>query len=154
MIKYGLMSGLDTENTKAVFKAKKIAQKNVIFIEHLNNLIERLSEGDLLFAMNVNRFCSVSQLGRFGRYCKENGISLQFMEQPYLNIGNGKYWKTNIERHLVKIAELEIQIKNDLQKNIRMDNSARNKMFRDIEIQNLEIVSYTYASGGIMSKSS
>ncbi len=78
------------------------------------------------------------------------GVSLRIIGQPYLDIANGKIWKSSVELQLANMAELEMQLKYHLGHSLRLSNNQWNIINRSLEIQNLAIASKIYSPDGIM----
>ena len=148
---YGLISSLDDETTKCVFKSKKI--NNVVINSQLGELAGCLKKGDVVYVINVNRFANVTQLLNFGRFCMQKGVLLRFVAQPYLDIADGKRWKNSTLRKMEKMRSIEMQAKNHLQQCMRMGNEGWNTVFRCVEIMNLEILAHTFSSDGLLKRS-
>ena len=149
---YGLISALDDETTKYVFRGKKITEKQVIPNYKIGEAMEHLQKGDAVYAISVNRFNSVSHLLAIGRLCMQKGVSLRFIAQPYLDITDGKYWRDTVLWQMEKMNSIEGAAKRRLQQCMRMNNEGWETVFRCIEIMNLEILAHTFSPDGILKR--
>lgn len=149
---YGLICALDDETTKYVFRGKKISENCIVPNYRIGELVKHLRKGDVVYAISVNRFNSVSQLLAVGRFCMENGVSLRFIAQPYLDIGNGKNWRDGVVWQMEKMNSIEVAAKGRLQQCMQMTNEGWETVFRCIEVMNLEILAHTFSPDGIMKR--
>lgn len=97
---YGIISQKDNQTSLAYFKSKKISQGNLATSDRLQQLVNVLSAGDVLYVVSVDRFPSVNAFVTFAGIVLKTGASMKILEQPYLDIGNGKHYKASIEEHL------------------------------------------------------
>ena len=153
-MKYGIYSEMDNETTRAIFKNKRIPEKNMFHINNLSELLRRVGNNDTVVVISITRFRSILQFGRFARYCRENGVALNAIEEPYLDIGNGRVWKNSVENQLINVAEVEIQLKRHLGNAMRLNNPQWQVIHRGIEMQNLAMVSKIYSADGVMKRGS
>jgi hypothetical protein len=149
---YGLISGLDNETTVAVFNSKGITEENVFSCCLLGELIQRLKKGDTVYSISINRFETVSQLLVFGKICMGRGISLHFICQPYLDLGNGKQWKNSIVAQMQCAVNAERCAKGRMAQGFKMSKEQWEYVFRCFEIMNLEILAKIYSGDGIMKR--
>lgn len=149
---YGVISDLDNETTRILFREKKIPNTNVVPSQQLGELVKRLRTGDTVYAISINRFYNVWQLFIFGRFCMAHGISLRFSSQPYLDIVNGKHWKNTVIEHIKYISEMELYCKGRLQQAFRMNNAQWDFLFGCIEYMNLEVLAHTFDSDGVLKR--
>lgn len=104
---YGIVSQKDNQTSLAYFKSKKVSQGNLVRSNCLQQLADVLHSGDTVFVVSVDRFPSVGIFLTFANVVLKAGASMKILEQPYLDIGNGKYYKTSVEKHLQMLAGLE-----------------------------------------------
>lgn len=151
---YGVVSERDCncETTMLFFRGKKISEENIADLYHLGELAKRLQRGDTVYALNVNRFGSVSRLLYFGRFCMQNGISLRFMSQPSLDIANGRHWKDAVIWQMERVKEIETACKGRLQQGFRMTNEQWDFLFYCIECMNMETFAHTFNPDGILKR--
>ena len=76
-------------------------------VTKLDLLVSRLNFGDTIIYISVDRFLSVSQYVVFSEKVLNAGVSLRIMEQPYLDIGNGKHWRSSVVSHLHTLVHAE-----------------------------------------------
>ena len=104
---YGIVSEKDNETTRTVFRSKKIADTDIYPVTKLDLLVSRLKFGDTIICISVDRFLSVSQYVVFSEKVLNAGVSIRIMEQPYLDIGNGKHWRSSVVSHLHTLVHAE-----------------------------------------------
>lgn len=107
----------------------------------------------MVYVMSVNRFSSVRQLLVFGRFCKANGVTLRIIEQPYLDLVDGKHWKDSTVWQMERMIAIEEYAKAYLQRNFRMGKEQWEMLYQTLEIMNLEILAHTYSPDGILKRS-
>lgn len=149
---YGLISALDDETTKYVFRGKKITGDCIIPNYRIAETVKNLRKGDTVYVISVNRFYSVSQLMVIGRICMQNGVSLRFIAQPYLDITDGKHWRDSILWQMEKMKSIEVSAKGRLQQCMQMTKEGWETVYRCIEIMNLEILAHTFSPDGILKR--
>lgn len=149
---YGLISALDDETTKYVFRGKKITENQMIPNYQIGEAVKQLHKGDTVYAISVNRFDSVSQLLAIGQFCMQKGVSLRFIGQPYLDLADGKCWRDSVLWQMEKMKSIELTAKGRLQQCIRMNKEGWETVFRCIEILNLEILAHTFSPDGILKR--
>lgn len=149
---YGLVSERDDEKTRLMFLGKQIPLQNVVCGLQLGELMKSLNKGDTVYVVSVNRFPSVNSLKVFGSVCIQKGVSLQIMEQPFLNISKGKVWGYTTLWQLERMNEIENFAKAYLQKNFKMNTQSWEVVYRCLEVFNLEVCAHTFSADGILKK--
>lgn len=149
---YGIVSDLDNKTTLVVFRGKKIPEGNIVGSYQLGELIKHLKTGDAVYAISIDRFESVSRLLIFAKFCMDNGISVHFIGQPYLDISNGKHWRDSVIWQMERAKAFEMCCKGRLQQGFRMDNTQWDFLFRCIERMNLDILAHTFNPDGILKR--
>lgn len=149
---YGLVSQLDNENTMIFFRGKKIQEENIADSYHLSELARHLKRGDAVYTMSVKRFNNLTHLLNFGRFCMVNGVELNFMAQPYLDIGKGKHWKDSIIWQIERARAIESACKGALVQRFKMSNEQWNFLYSCIEEMNLEVLAHTFNPDGILKR--
>lgn len=149
---YGLVSERDDEKTRLIFLGKQIPLQNVFCGLQLGELMKSLNKGDTVFVVSVNRFPSVNSLKVFGSVCIQKGVSLQIMEQPFLNISKNKVWGYTTLWQIERMNEIENFAKAYLQKNFKMNSQSWEVVYRCLEIMNLEVLAHTFSTDGILKK--
>ncbi len=150
---YGIISGLDNETTKAVFKQKKISMDRVVHSSKLHYLLNVLKAGDSVHVISVNRFINTIQLLEFGRFCMCKGVNLHILSQPYLSISSGRHWKPSTLKLMEQIIHTEDSAIQYLSKGFRMNDSQWRYMCHSLEMLSLEILANTFASDGVLKRS-
>lgn len=150
---YGIISEWDDVRvTKTIFKSKRIPEQNIVSREQIGMLVKHLRPRDVVYVLDVSTFYSVSQLVNFGRYCMTNGIVLHVINQPYLDVGNGKNWKTSVVKQMMKMCESEKRATGRMVENLRLTRQQWEVIFRSVELMNLEIMAEVFSSDGILKR--
>lgn len=150
---YGIVSAKDNQTSLAYFKSKKVPQSNLVTADRLKELANILSAGDVVHVVSVDRFSSVNAFVTFAGIVLKTGASMKILEQPYLDIGNGKHYKSSIEEHLNVLAGLESANANRLLGTLQLTNSGKEYVIRCVTGISLGILAKTYASDGILHRS-
>src|SRR5574344_2849324 len=117
---HGIISAKDNQTSLAYFKSKKVSQGNLVTADRLQQLANIISAGDVVHVVSVDRFPSVGVFVTFAGIVLKTGASMKILEQPYLDIGNGKHYKASIEEHLQVLAGLESANANRLLKSLHL----------------------------------
>ena len=96
------------------FSSKKIPLRNMHSVGSLNVLAEQLVLGDVVWVVDVNRFGSVITFWNFYQVCKQKGVSIKFLANPYLNYSKDKRLKSSYEKLIVYMISIEQKIANDI----------------------------------------
>ena len=148
---YGIVSEKDNETTRTVFRSKKITDDNQIYsISQLGVLVERLQLDDILYCISVDRFLSVSQYVVFCEKVLHAGASLRCLEQPYLDIGNGRHWRSSVVSQLNTMVRAEGVTANRLYSVLELSDKGRCYVSRCIVDMSISILAKTYSSDGIL----
>lgn len=150
---YGIISRLDNETTKAVFKQKKISRDRIVYSSNLCYLLDVLKAGDSIYVISVNRFINTVQLLEFGRFCICNGINLYILSQPYLCISSGKRWKPSVIKLMKRIIRAEESAIQYMCKGFNMNDSQWRYTYRGLQKLSLETLANTFASDGVLKRS-
>lgn len=147
---YGIIARLDDDTTTAVFKGKRIPADNIVAINQLDRLAKVLKAEDVVYVISVNRFFSMAQLLSFVQLCQTRGVTVHFIAQPYLDFGNGKYWKTSIRNLLVMMQKIEYSVKTQMTQQMNLTRAQWDCIYRGLEIMSLEILARIFSADGIL----
>lgn len=147
---YGIISQKDNKTSIAFFKSKKVSASNMVTADRLKQLGNVITAGDVIHVVSVDRFLSVSAFVAFAGMVLRSGASMKILEQPYLDIGNGKHYKSNIEEHLNVLARLESANVNRLLGSMQLTDAGREYVIRCVTDISLGILANTYGSDGIL----
>lgn len=147
---YGIVSEKDNETTRTVFRSKKIADTDIYPITKLDVLLSRLNSGDTVICISVDRFLSVSQYALFSEKVLNAGVSLRIMEQPYLDIGNGKHWRSSVVAHLHTLVHAENAMVNRLYSALELTDKGKYYVGRCVTDMSIGILAKTYSVDGIL----
>lgn len=151
---YGIISAKDNQTSLAYFKSKKVSQGNMVTADRLQQVANVLSAGDVIHVVSVDRFPSVNAFVIFAGIVLKTGASMRILEQPYLDIGNGKHYKASIEAHLQVLAGLESANANRLVTALKLTDAGKEYVIRCVTDISLGILAKTYASDGILHRGS
>jgi len=147
---YGLVSEKDNEITLTFLKSKKVSSSSIVTISKLNALVSTLTSGDVIYVISVDRFSSVSRFVAFTELVLKAGLTLHCLEQPYLDVGNGKHWRPSIMEHLSRLMRLESDNAKRLFSVFKFTSEGKDYVARCIADITVGILAKTYASDGIM----
>ena len=147
---YGIISAKDNQTSLAYFKSKKVSQGNMVTADRLQQVANVLSAGDVIHVVSVDRFPSVNAFVIFAGIVLKTGASMRILEQPYLDIGNGKHYKASIEAHLQVLAGLESANANRLVTALKLTDAGKEYVIRCVTDISLGILAKTYASDGVL----
>lgn len=151
---YGIISAKDNQTSLAYFKSKKVSQGNLVTADRLRQLANVLSAGDVVHVVSVDRFPSVNAFVIFAGIVLKTGASMKILDQPYLDIGNGKHYKASIEEHLKVLVGLESANINRLVSAIKLTDAGKEYVIRCVTDVTIGILAKTYASDGILHRGS
>lgn len=147
---YAIISEKDNQTSHAYFKSRKIAQSNYVPITRLQQLAQVLGAGDAVYVVSVDRFPSVGVFLLFAKAVLKVGASMRILEQPYLDIGNGKHYKASIEEHLSVLAGVESANGSRLVSALKLNSAGNQYVSKCITEITIGILAETYASDGIL----
>lgn len=147
---YGIISEKDNETTRTVLRSKKITDNQIYSVSQLGVLVERLQSDDIIYCISVDRFLSVSQYVVFCEKVLHAGASLRCLEQPYLDIGNGRHWRSSVVSQLNTMVRTEGVTVNRLYSVLELTDKGRNYVSRCVVDMSISILAKTYASDGIL----
>lgn len=75
---------------------------------------------------------------------------MKILEQPYLDIGNGKHYRPSVEEHLKTLVALESANGNRLLGSLKLNATGKDYVARCITDITVGILAKTYASDGIL----
>ena len=151
---YGLVSEKDNETTLTFMKSKKVSSSNIIAVSKLNALVSIITSRDVIYVISVDRFSSVSRFVAFTDMVLKAGVTLHCLEQPYLDVGNGKHWRPSIVEHLNTLMRLESDNAKRLLSAFKFTNEGKDYVARCVADITVGILAKTYSSDGIMHRGS
>ena len=147
---YAIISEKDNQTSLAYFKSKKIPQGNYVRVSSLQLLAQKLTAGDVVYVVGIDRFSSVGVFVAFADSVLKAGASMKILEQPYLDIGNGKHYRPSVEEHLKTLVALESANGNRLLGSVKLNATGKDYVARCITDITVGILAKTYASDGIL----
>ncbi len=147
---YGIISAKDNQTSLAYFKSKKVSQGNLVTADKLQQLVNVLSAGDVIHVVSVDRFPSVGVFLNFAGIVLKTGASMKILDQPYLDIGNGKHYKASTEEHLKVLAGLESVNVSRLMGALKLTDAGKSYVSRCVTDITIGILAKTYATDGIL----
>ena len=147
---YGIISVKDSNTSLAFFKSKKVSQGNLVTADKLQQLANVITAGDVVHVVSVNRFPSVNVFVMFAGIILKTGASMKMLEQPYLDVGNGRHYKASVEEHLKVLAGLESANVSRLIGALKLTDAGKDYVIRCVTDITIGILAKTYASDGIL----
>lgn len=151
---YGIISAKENQTSLAYFKSKKVSQSNLVTADKLHQLANVLTAGDVVHVVSVDRFLSVNTFVGLAGIVLKTGASLKILDQPYLDVGNGKHYKASVEEHLQVLVALESANANRLVSALKLTDAGKEYVIRCVTDVTIGILAKTYASDGIMHRGS
>ena len=149
---FGLISSLDNETTKYIFRGKRITEEHYIPNYEIGRTVSNLKSGDTVYAISVNRFDSISHLMAIGQLCMQKGVALRFIGQPSLDIANGKYWRDAVLWQMQEMRKSEMMTIGILHQRMQMNAEGWEIVRRCIERMSMEILAHTFSPVGILKR--
>ena len=141
-----IVSGLRfNETTRTVFRSKKITDNQIYFVSQLRVVVERLQSDDIIYCISVDRFLRVSQYVVFCEKVLHARASLRCLEQPYLDIGNGRHWRSSVVSQLNTMVRAEGVTANRLCSVMELTDKGRNYVSRCMVDMSITILAKTYS---------
>ena len=127
---YGIISEKDNQTSLAYFKSKKISQGNLVTADRLHQLVNVITAGDVIHVVSIDRFPSVNSFIAFAGIVLKKGASMKILDQPYLDVGNGKHYKASVEEHLKVLAGLESVNVSRLMASLKLTDAGKEYVIR------------------------
>ncbi len=151
---YGIISAKDNQTSLAFFKSKKVSQRNFVTADKLQQLANVITAGDVIHVVSVDRFQSVNAFVTFAGIVLKTDASMKILEQPYLDIGNGKHYKASVEEYLKELVGLESVNVSRLIGALKLTDAGKEYVIRCVTDISIGILAKTYASDGILHRGS
>ena len=119
-------------------------------IDSTLSLLARVVAGDIIYVISVNRFPSVSRFLAFADAVLQEGVSLRILEQPYLEVGNGKHFRPAVVENLRVLVYLERSNAQRLISTFSFNASGKDYAADCIADITVGILAKTYSSDGIL----
>ena len=123
---------------------------NIIHVSRLEVLLARVVAGDTIYVISVNRFPSVSRFVAFADAVLQEGVALRILEQPYLEVGNGKHFRPAVAEYLGVLVYLERSNAQRLISTFSFNASGKDYAADCIADITVGILAKTYSSDGIL----
>lgn len=147
---YGIVSDKDDKTSFSYLKSKKVADTNIVPVTRLEVLVSRVVAGDSIYVISVNRFPSVTRFLVLAEAVLHAGVSLRILEQPYLEVGNGKHFRPAVAEHLNTLVCLERSCVRRLVSTFSFNLSGKDYVADSIAEITVGILAKTYSSDGIL----
>ena len=147
---YGLVRDMCDQTELSVMRSKRIPMGNIILVTQPNVLLARVNSGDVVWLVTVADFQSVTRFVELADRILRLGVQLRIVNEPYLEVGNGKHWRMSVREHVETLMALEQENAMKLRSAFRFTD--RQRMYADGCIADITvgILSKTYASDGIL----
>lgn len=147
---YGIFSEKDTQISFLYMQSKKVSRETCVNICNIKQLITRLHIGDVVHVVSVDRFPSVCSFVEFARIVLNVGASIRILEQPYLDVGNGKHYKPSVQKHLRTLCTIENVSYSRLCSALKLDSNGKQYIYKCVTDITIGVLATTYATDGIM----
>lgn len=147
---YGIVSEKDDNTSFVYLKSKKVADIHIIHVTRLDVLLTRFVTGDTVYVVSVDRFPSVSRFVAFAEAVLHAGVSLRILEQPYLEVGNGKHFRPTVAEYLNALVHLERQNAQRMFSTFSFNAAGKDYVADCIADITVGILAKTYSSDGIL----
>src|SRR5574344_1350742 len=151
---YGIISAKDNQTSLSYFKSKKVSQGNLVTADRLKQLVNVLTAGDVVHVVSVDRFPSVNAFVIFAGIVLKTGAAMKILDQPYLDIGNGKHYKASIEEHLKVLVGLESANINRLVFALKLNGDGKEDGIWCVPDVTIGMLAKTYAYDSILHRAS
>lgn len=115
MMNYGV-TRVNSKVELTSLKGKRIPDINVYNVNQIDILINKLSKGDVVYVVSVMVFPSVWMFLMFADAVLSSGGVLHVISEPYLDVGNGKYYRPSVRTHLETLVKLEREYSKNVQR--------------------------------------
>ncbi len=149
----GLVSSMASSNEMTAMRTKKVSDNRIIEIGNVDTLVSSMKSGDVVYLLDVQVFTSVHMLYKFMCIAVDGDVSVKFINQSYLDVGNGKHWRSSIINQLKSMMVLEERTARVMQNELRVKNTdAGIYIGKSIGILGIRAVASVYASDGILKR--
>jgi hypothetical protein len=147
---YGIISEKDDKTSLAYLKSKKVADSRIIHVSKVDALLFNVVAGDIIYVISVDRFPSVSRFAAFAEAVLHAGVSLRILEQPYLEVGNGKHFRPAVAEYINTLVHLERQNAQRMFSTFSFNAAGKDYVADCIADITVGILAKTYSSDGIL----
>lgn len=147
---YGLVRDLCDQTELNIMRSKRIPMRNLVLVTQPNVLLDRISRGDVVWLVTVADFQSVTRFVVLADTLLRLGVQLRIVNEPYLEVGNGKHWRMSVREHVSTLMALEHENAMKLRSAFRFTDRERTYADSCIADITVGILAKTYASDGIL----
>ena len=147
---YGLVRDKRELTSMELLISKKVNRSNIAEAAHMVELVQRLNKGDIVWAVSVFDFCTVSLFYAFTFGVLEKGATLRIIKQSYLDVGNGKIWRESVKEHIKCLAGVEQQAVRRLTEAFDLNPRGRAFVADFVAEMMICVLSATYSQEGIL----
>lgn len=147
---YGLVRDVYDQAELNVMRSKRIPMSNIVLVTQPNVLLAKLNRGDVVWLVTVADFQSVTRFVAFADMVLKLGVQLRIVNEPYLELGNGRHWRVSVREQVEMLVALEKASADRLFSAFAFNDVAKGYVRSCIADITVGILSMTYSSDGIL----
>jgi len=147
---FGVFAYGNIEMKREVLRGRKVKESELIHLSEVHKLFQRLSANDTVIVYTVKDFASVSMFSRFVAEVTKRGVSVKFINEHYLDIGNGKVWRDSVQAHINALIGLEQFCYERLSKAFKFNKAASEFLADIIGGCSVSALSIAFCNDGIL----
>ena len=151
---YGLVRDLYDQLELNVMRSKRIPMSNLVLVTQPNELLSRISRGDVVWLVTVADFQSVTRFVVLADMLLRSGVQLRIVNEPYLEVGNGRHWRTSVREQVEMLVALEKISADRFFSSFAFNDAGKSYVRSCIADITVGILSKTYSSDGILHRGS
>ena len=147
---FGVYAYGNIEMKREVLRGMKIKETELIHLSEVTKLFQRLSSNDRVVVYSVKDFASVSMFYRFVSEVTKRGASLKFINEHYLDVGNGKVWKDSVQAHINALIGVEQYWYERLSRGLKLNKAASEFLADVVGGCSVSTLSVAFCNDGIL----
>ena len=147
---FGVYAYGNIEMKREVLRGMKIKETELIHLSEATKLFQRLSSNDRVVVYSVKDFVSVNMFCRFVSEVLKRGASLKIVNEHYLDIGNGKVWKENVQAHINALCGVEQHCYERLSRGLKLNKAASEFLADVVGGCSVSALSVAFCNDGIL----
>ena len=147
---FGVYAYGNVEMKREVLRGRKIKETELIHLSEVNKLFQRLSANDTVIVYTVKDFASVTMFSRFVSEVTKRGVSVKFINEHYLDVGNGKVWKDSVQAHINAMIGVEQYCYERLSRGLKLNKAASEFLADIIGGCSVSALSIAFCNDGIL----
>ena len=147
---FGVYAYGNIEMKREVLRGRKIKETELIHLSEVHKLFQRLSANDTVIVYTVKDFASVTMFSRFVAEVTKRGVSVKFINEHYLDVGNGKVWRESVKAHIDAMIGLEQFCYERLSKAFKLNKAASDFLADIVGGCSVSALSGAFCNDGIL----